>query len=264
MLKLVNTTAICSGVALLAAAAVSPAAAVNFNWTGAANDGSYTNDANWQGGSAPNNADFGPQIRFGNTDPTPETITGPTRDVQTIEFFTAGWSLDINFDDFRSITSAGAGTNRIERAAVYPGTRSVSVAAGNTLEFTNELYMRNNNVNLSGGGTLYLSGGKLTGYGSPEMRINDALMRVDASDPMDPAGTVFLNELTSILELETTNVAAVESLFGGEIQNGYGSGDLVATQVGDYVQVAILIPEPASLALVALGGLVMMPRHRKA
>ena len=235
-------------------------------WTGGAGDWDFMNPANWDGGSLPANNDYEDIAEFGGS-ATPGTVTNTNnRRINGIRFTSAGWTLQGGFRYGKGLSSEGAGTNTIHDLFEAAGNRTWTVVAGNTLVITGSAINHyDHNMTLSGGGVLHGTqrldcadwGGDRT------FTISDGVLRVDSDRPYQGGdnGVIHIGSENGYLELQTDDVAAVESLFGADIVDDTGLG-LTATDMGEYVRVGA-VPEPATLSLLVLAGGLAVTRRRR-
>lgn len=240
-------------------------AATNRVWTGTAGDGSFTNTANWTGGTVPANNDYGDTAVFGSPATAGTVTLSASRSIHSVSFTSAGWTLTgSNFTNFTALSSAGLGTNIFDVSfELQYNNANWSVSLGNTLLMTKGFYQRDRSFNVTGGGTLAI-GASITGFGGTVgtwgMNINDATtVRFDTANPYSgsSAGAVFINNSASRVQI-LTSVSAAELMIGNRIRDGVGSGLLVTDIGGGYVEITSLaaVPEPATLGLLA--GLVLL------
>ena len=256
---MMNRTILLTLVTLCSALSLSTAHADNIVWNGLAGNGSWTDGGNWVGGEPPENDDFSDTAVFNST-ATPSTVLVPNgQNVRGIRFETVGWTIDVSgqMNNLQNIFSDGAGTNSLGRFDLRnnstPGNWVIN--PGNTLHLTNSYFARSRDAEVSGGGLLLISG-------TPELRIEDATVRVEASTAFSVAGGfVRIDDPLAVLELQTS-VANAESQIGDEIIDNTGLGLQVTDIGGGFVQIAV-IPEPASLVLAMAGGLMLLGRRRR-
>jgi hypothetical protein len=250
------------------AATIPTASAAIRTWTGAAGDWDYGNSANWST-TLPANNDHGDDAVFstGGTPGTVSLITSYSGDTsvshRSLQFTTAGWSLDVNYENLRYINSAGTGTNSILKQVQAFADGTWTVASGNTLFLDGGFYERNKVITLVGGGVLRVDSA-IGGFGSGTWGIHitdNSTLQVDATSPYAGAssGKAYIGDPTGKLVLRT-NVAGATSLIGSRIIDETGLGLEVTDIGGGYVRVSA-IPEPASLALI--GGLALSCVRRR-
>ena len=255
-------------------------------WTGAANDGLYSDGNNWQGDAPP--ADNGYQDKGAEFNTGTATITVPNgQTVSGIKFDTAGWTLSASTLMAGDISSSGTGTNTLTGIFdLYNGTTNFNgyaedtfnVATGNTLSLGG-MYEGGTNAIVTGGGTLFI--GSLTnpglsagigGYGEAAasfgLYLGSATLQIDATEPYDTTGgAIFLTSSSSVLLLKGT-AANAESYFGTEIVGQVSGGTLTAVNAGNgYAEVtdaAAVVPEPTTIAYLLTGGigLILIARRR--
>lgn len=255
-------------VALIVGVAERSDAAI-ITWSGASGT-SYNTDANWAGGSAPANANYGDYARFAETSPSNKTptFTG-NRSVQGVIFDNSvGWVLGETTTQellTRSISSTGAGTNTISaNLKTYQGTttNSWTIGVGNTLNLDGALYHDGGSktLNINGGGTLNFANA-IGGWSSSQtLNINNGVVRIAAATPYSNSSDVVIATEDAVLQL-MTNVASANNLISnGTIIDGTATGLTVTDIGGGFVQIAV--PEPASLALIGLGGVLVLVRGR--
>lgn len=236
-------------------------------WNGANGDGQFATGGNWVGGNAPANNDFGDTAKFDGGTPTSVNLAA-SRKIKGIEFSTSGWSLTGSaFSDLTNIVSNGAGTNVMVGIQLFAA-NTWTIGTGNTLAFnTGQLYQKDKNLTLTGGGTLSLAG-QLGGFsgstGTWGIRVQNATVRFEnsATPYSSTAGTIYIDTLNAALELKTT-VASATALLGGRVRNSSGGGtDLLVTDIGGgYVRITA-VPEPGPAVLLALATLAICVRRR--
>ncbi len=239
----------------------------NIKWTGLGDGSSFTDGNNWAGGSVPANNDYQDDANFGGADPTPTpttvTLSG-SRKIDDIYFLTAGWTLTGgSFSDSGRLRSFGAGINTVETGLTQKYGGDWVVGTGNTL-VVGSYYERDSSINKMGDGLLQFTN-KIGGYSSGDWGIHivEGTVRVDADSPYSSGGgKIWIASEEGALEL-MTDVSSAESLIGSRIGNDIGDdANLQVEDIGDgYVRVTI-IPEPASLALLGLGGLCLIRRKK--
>ncbi len=236
-------------------------------WDGSEGNGLWTDGANWVGGSPPSNDDFRDTAVFDATT-TPGTVTVPNgRKVNGIRFETVGWTIDVNgsdFDDLHNIFSTGAGVNRLDRFELRNNSNTGNwvIESGNTLELFNSYYARNRNASVSGGGLLLIDRA-IDGFSSPQLRLNDITVRIDASTAFSSNndGFVRFDHESAVLELKTT-VANAQNQIDDEIIDNTGLGLQVTDIDGEFVRISV-VPEPGSLILASAGALFLIGRQRR-
>ena len=255
----------------IAAAITHGALAATVTWTGD-DVGDPTNwavGANWDTGQPPADDDYSDIAAFTENAAANKTPTlAGTREVNRIEFDNStGWQIGGSQIAAKSLSSTGVGTNRINSFSGKNSTVQINVGVGNVLELR-LIYQDNggSNMVLSGGGTLVLET-KINGWSANlDFSISDGLLRVEDDWTYRPIGSdnrkTYLTSEDAVLELQTTVSAAENLITNGQIVDNTGMGGLAVTDMGNgYVQIAA-IPEPASLILLAAGGLLIASRRR--
>ncbi len=264
---------------LVSAVTLAQAQGATKTWTG--NDGvdptNFQVAGNWSGGLPANN-DYGDIAKFTENTPankTPSLTIG--RVINGINFDNSvGWNLGyvggIKELKLKSVNSSGSGTNtvsaRIKTAA--GGNYIWTIGLGNTLDLTGGLIQDDTgrSLTLKGGGTLSITGGINPAYSSAinKFYIETGLLKLDTATPYRynsaaNNGLTYITTTDGILQLQTS-VANAQSQIGLRIFDSVGNGLTVTDIGGGYVQInSSPIPEPASLALLAAGTLMMLPRR---
>lgn len=237
-------------------------------WDGSEGDGLWNTGDNWVDGTPPTNSDWLGHAQFDATG-TPTTITrGSSTSINSVAFLTAGWTITgQQFNVLRTISSAGAGTNTFGVRLEAYGNRTWTIASGNTLHFTNQLYFKEYSILLAGGGTAIIDN-TIGGYSTVGLRIADTMVIINNSS-LFTGGTgsdsaVILEEADSVLRVLAT-VSEVNNLIANDrIVDNTGLGFSVTDFGGGYTQIAV-VPEPATSALLlgGLGAVLMTARRRR-
>lgn len=256
-------------VALLAAITLAaPAMADTITWTGAAGT-DFETAGNWSGTfTPPRNTDFQDTARFTENAPankTPHLSVG--RSVLGLLFDNStGWGLTGATLTLKNLTSTGAGDNSVNALKIVAGNRTWTVGSGNTFN-VNSLIQdgSNNTLKIQGGGTFHVGGQIQFSFSNAnKLNVDESTVRIDAATAYSNAnGTVHILTENAKLQL-MTSVANATSQIGTKIIDDFGSGLKVTDLGGGYVQVSVAIPEPASLSLIGLGALTLLPRRRRA
>jgi hypothetical protein len=238
--------------------------AATFTWDGEANDGLFNTAANWVGDSVPPSSDFSTDLLFSDAVATPETVTkSGSQKVNNIAFVGGGWTLaGGTFDDSDDLTSTGTGVNTITTNLNQKNSHTWVIENTVIIE---DYYQRSKNMRLDGGGLLRFTS-QIDGFGGTGstylFRIDEGTLQVDASSShVQDRGAVAISGENSVLRLKTS-VANAQSQIGDEIINETIYDLFVNDVGGGYVEVFANVPEPGSLALVALGSLLVMGRRR--
>ncbi len=261
---------------------VSQARANIVTWTGA--DGTaptnFEVSANWTGGVAPGiprNNDYSDIARFALTSPANQTPTLTiNRTVNGIRFDNSvGWTLGTAGKQLtlKTVESSGNGTNTVTaQLKTGQGNYDWTIGAGNTVNLVGGLIQDGSgrSLTLKGGGTMIVVGGINPAYSSAvnKFYIELGTLIVDTATPYRYGGNAnngltYITTADGFLQMKTT-VANAQNQIGTRIIDNVGNGLTVTDIGGGYVQVtSTLIPEPATLALLGLVGLCLLPSRRR-
>ncbi len=236
------------------------ALAVDYYWTNAAEDGVYTNPANWTPNGLPDTTDYTPDVVVLNSAYcAPSTITRlayfqpdwtslPT--INHIRFDDAGWTFASYspIDYLATLNSQGVGTNTVTFIFSQNGYQTWNIGEGNTLHLTASFYARDKTVTIDGGGTLLL-GSAFSGFGDDHVYgiiVKNATLRVNAND-VSYIGRAWINARQAKVQLRTT-LANANNLIGHKILDSFGYG-LKAKEIGDgFVEIAPAI-DPGTILI---------------
>lgn len=214
-------------------------------WTGGGGNGNFQNGGNWNTGAPPANNDWQHTAVFGPP-ANPSTVAlSADRDVKSLRFDTAGWTLTgFAFDNLRTVSSGGSGTNMIASGLAIQGSHTWTVDPGNELLLSGGLYLRNHTLALTGGGTVRMtqspSGFTSGAYG---IQVGDVLLQIDQSTLFAPGASadaaVWLTQSGSELLFAGTVSQAEALIANGVIVNLTGFGlNVMSDSGGNYVWIS--------------------------
>ncbi|MDF7806326.1 hypothetical protein P4E94_02680 [Pontiellaceae bacterium B12219] len=264
---------------LLAAGA---AQAAVYTWNGSADDGDWTNTANWDGELVP--------VSLSSTNADEDTIifNGANMPELNLATFTSGYSADsasmifnsggafaLDFStsqnaapimsESRTLLTVGDGvgggtedvvvniSNMLDLLRHTGSTATYLVNSDGTLNFAGNIGLYNDN---NKNGVLQLNGGSIVATGNLDARFND----------MAGSYVEFLSEggsLTVAYGGSYTDFSAVQADAGGNFVDTNGGGLQFTDNGGSFTVTAI--PEPATLGLITAfgGGLLFIRRAFK-
>ena len=249
------------------------ARAADYYWTGK-EDSSFSNAANWSGGSVPPSSTYAHNIVLDDarlTDNAVKTISLPDYNIAKMTVKSTGWTCTGNvlkpLENGFYATSPN-GTNIVFQNQVKATSRTFSVVSGGIVVFTSSPYLDGSVTwTMTGGGTFVLSSG--IGFGgwssSRALKLSgDTVLRIGCGNPYSSTasgtttwagGTVTLQTAMSRLQLKNTTSAAQSFINSGKVVKATSltSYNLAARDIGDgYVEIYLAfagIPEIAAASL---------------
>lgn len=272
--------------------------AATYTWTGGAGAGSNWYDAgNWSGGLVPNTSDGGSPTNTSYSVNSlgaivvfdSETASGGLMPTATLsnsnDWFPPGWNLSpatyvkngtINYGnlnaawwmagdnaidlevgdgDLTTAASVNLGWSQINRY-LNTSTNGVVIkvnADGTVNQATNLAYANYNylvKIALNGGD--YNVNGTVTG-------LSTGTYQAQYTVSFDALGSAF----TAKFGADFVDLAAVNAQLGSSFVDNTGNGLVATDNFNGTFTVSLVVPEPASVALLGVGGFMLFPRRRR-